>query len=139
MRLQSLGPAQPQPVAAGRGAGAEKKQARIILAQRRIAEPGGQADFELVADAQVGNAKHRGTDAVEHRGLELVLATQYLERGFFRNVDRLAAAMDLDEMDDRQPRRGIPRGLNIAHLQRVGMKDADAIADRKSTRLKSSQ
>src|SRR3546814_3582226 len=37
--------------------------------------------------------------------------------------------MDLDEMDDRQPRCGIPRGLNIAHLQRVGMKDADAIAE----------
>src|SRR3546814_5855786 len=89
-------------------------------------------------------SKHRGTDAVEHRGLELVLATQYLERGFFQNVDRLAVAMDLDEMDDRQPRCGIPRGLNIAHLQRVGMKDADAIAeilrltDRKSTRLNSS-
>src|SRR3546814_7780183 len=74
-------------------------------------------------------SKHRGTDAGEHLGLELVLATQYRERGFFQNVDRLAVAMDLDEMDVRQPRCGIPRGLNIAHLQRVGMKDADAIAE----------
>src|SRR3546814_6948355 len=77
MRLQPLVPAQPQPVAAGRGAGAEKKQARIILAQRRIAEPGGQTHLELVDDAQVGNAKHRGTDAVEHRGLELVRSEEH--------------------------------------------------------------
>ena len=84
---------------------------------------------ELVADPQIGNAKHGGENAVEASRLQLIFATQNFELGALQHVYRSAIAMDQDIVHNGHAGRRIPGDGDVAQLEGIRMQHLDTIAD----------